>query len=175
MKKLLVVVDYQNDFVNGALGFVGAEKLDEKIVKKIKLRRSEGWDILFTYDTHGEDYLSTQEGRKLPVVHCIKDTEGWQLFGETAKQLMDGDKVIYKPTFGSLELVEHAIKENYSEVEIVGLVSDICVMTNAALLKTALPDAEVTVDAECTSCFDPEKNKAALSIMESIQVNVVNK
>lgn len=175
MKKLLVVVDYQIDFVTGALGFAGAEKLDAPIVKKIKAYRAEGCDIAFTFDTHTENYLATQEGRKLPVTHCIKGTEGWRLFGETAHQLEDDDAVFYKPAFGSMELAAFAQQNQYDCVELVGLVSNICVISNAALIKAALPEAEVIVDASCTSCFDPAANEKALDVMEGIQITVINR
>ncbi len=175
MKKLLVVIDYQNDFVNGSLGFDGAEKLDAPIVERIRQYRREGHSVAFTRDTHYADYLSTQEGRRLPVVHCIKGTEGWELYGETAKELREGDGVIDKPTFGSMALAELAVAGGYDEVELVGLVSNICVITNAAILKTALPEATITVNAALTASNDAEMNGKALDIMQSIQVNVINR
>ncbi|MDD6044565.1 MAG: cysteine hydrolase [Clostridia bacterium] len=175
MKKLLVVIDYQNDFVNGTLGFDGAEKLDGPIAERIRQYRAEGHDVVFTRDTHYKDYLNTQEGKKLPVVHCVKDTPGWQIFGETAKEVQEGDTVIDKPTFGSMALGEFAIEGGYDEVELVGLVSNICVMTNAAILKTALPEAVVTVNAALTASHDADMNAKALDIMEGIQVNVINR
>lgn len=174
MKKLLVVVDYQKDFVDGALGFAGAEKLDRPIAAKIRAYRDAGWEVAFTYDTHGEDYLSTQEGRLLPIPHCIKGSDGWQLYGETAGELRPTDRVFYKPVFGSVELMEYAAAGRYAEIELVGLVSDICVASNAALLKAALPDAAVRVDAACTASADPAKHAAALEVLRSIQVQVYN-
>lgn len=175
MKKLLVVIDYQNDFVNGSLGFDGAEKLDAPIAERIRQYRSEGHDVVFTRDTHYVDYLNTQEGKKLPVEHCIKGSFGWEIFGETAKEVREGDTIIDKPTFGSMALGEFAIEGGYGEVELVGLVSNICVMTNAAILKTALPEAEVTVNAALTASHDAEMNRKALDVLEGIQVNVINR
>lgn len=175
MKKLLVVIDYQNDFVNGSLGFEGAEKLDGPIVERIRQYRAEGQDVAFTRDTHYKDYLDTQEGKKLPVVHCIKGTKGWEIFGETAKEVQEGDEIIDKPTFGSMALGEYAIEGAYDEIELVGLVSNICVMTNAAILKTALPEATVTVNAALTASHDAEMNRKALDVLEGIQVNVINR
>lgn len=175
MKELLVVIDYQNDFVNGALGFEGAEKLDGPIVEKIREYRSRGADVIFTRDTHRENYLETQEGRRLPVIHCIEGGDGHKLFGETAKQVQPGDMIIDKPSFGSMELAKTAMEKNYEKIELVGLVSNICVLTNAAVLKTALPEAEITVDAACTASFDPKANTEALDSMESIQINVINR
>ena len=167
MKELLVVIDYQNDFVNGALGFEGAEKLDGPIVEKIREYRRRGADVIFTRDTHRENYLETQEGRRLPVVHCIEGSHGHKIFGETAKQVQIGDMIIDKPSFGSMELAKAAMENNYEKIELVGLVSNI--------LKTALPEAEITVDAACTASFDPKANTEALDSMESIQINVINR
>lgn len=175
MKKLLVVIDYQNDFVDGSLGFDGAEKLDGPIVERIRKYRQEGHDVAFTRDTHYEDYLTTQEGKRLPVVHCLKGSHGWELFGETGRAVQEGDEIIDKPTFGSMALGQLAISGEYDEVELVGLVSNICVMTNAAILKTALPEAVITVNAALTASNDAEMNRKALDVMEGIQVNVINR
>ena len=161
MKKLVVVIDYQNDFVDGSLGFEGAEKLDGPIVERIQQYRAEGHDVVFTRDTHYQDYLETQEGKKLPVVHCIKGTHGWEIYGETAKQVQEGDEIIDKPTFGSMALGEFAIEGAYDEIELVGLVSNICVMT--------------TVNAALTASHDGEMNRKALDVLEGIQVNVINR
>ena len=131
--------------------------------------------VIFTRDTHGPNYLNTQEGRKLPIVHCVRDTEGWEVFGLTAEACGDRDLVIEKPTFGSMELMEIAEEEQFDQVELVGLVSNICVLTNAVLLKTALPEAEIIVDASCTACADPELNERALDILEGLQITVTNR
>ena len=104
MKKCLIVVDYQNDFVTGSLGFAKAEQLDDRIADKIAKCRNEGWEIVFTFDTHEENYLQTNEGRNLPVEHCIKGTNGHKLYGRTAKMLKESDKCFFKPSFGSAEL-----------------------------------------------------------------------
>ena len=175
MKKLLIVVDYQIDFVDGALGFEGAEKLDERIADKINSYRSQGWDIAYTFDTHEENYLSTQEGKNLPVEHCIKGGEGHKLYGLTADTIKDTDKVFYKPTFGSGELYEYLKDTDYEQIELVGLVSNICVISNAVIAKTALPEAVITVDASCTDSFDKELNEKVLDVMAGLQMNVVNR
>ena len=176
MKKLLVVVDYQKDFVNGALGFAGAELLDARIAKKVaQYHREKDAAVIYTQDTHKKNYLKTQEGRKLPIVHCVRDTEGWEVFGLTAEACGDRDLVIEKPTFGSMELMEIAEEEQFDQVELVGLVSNICVLTNAVLLKTALTEAEIIVDASCTACADPELNEKALDILEGLQITVTNR
>jgi nicotinamidase/pyrazinamidase len=176
MKKLLVVIDYQNDFVNGALGFPGAEKLDGPICEKISQYRSEpDSDIIFTLDTHGKNYLDTQEGRHLPTPHCIAGTCGWELYGKTGEMCCDEDIVIEKPSFGSLELMDIAEENCYEQIELVGLVSNICVISNAVLLKTALPEAEIIVDASCTASFDPTLNEKCLDVMEGLQIKVINR
>ena len=176
MKKLLVVVDYQKDFVNGALGFAGAELLDARIAKKVaQYHREKDAAVIYTQDTHKKNYLKNQEGRKLPIVHCVRDTEGWEVFGLTAEACCDRDLVIEKPTFGSMELMEIAEEEQFDQVELVGLVSNICVLTNAVLLATALPEAEIIVDASCTACADPELNEKALDILEGLQITVTNR
>ena len=173
MKKALVVVDYQIDFVNGALGFAGAELLDPLIVGKINECRKDGGKIIFTFDTHTEDYLNTAEGRKLPVTHCIKDTEGHGLYGEAAKCVKPEDTVIEKPSFGSLELIDVLRSENFDEVELCGLVTDICVVSNAVIAKAALPEARVAVDSKACASFDKDKHNAALEVMKSVQVDVI--
>lgn len=173
MKRILVVVDYQVDFVNGALGFEGAELLDEKICKRIEECRLAGDEVAFTLDTHAENYLDTQEGSNLPVVHCVKGTEGHALYGKTAKAVKDGDRIFEKPVFGSWELAEYLRAGNYDEVELAGLVSNICVLSNAVLAKTALPEAKVTVDTSLTDSFDKKLNAETFDILKGIQVNVI--
>lgn len=175
MKKLLIVVDFQNDFVTGALGFDRAPALEAPIATKISEYRREGQTVAFTFDTHGQDYLQTREGTNLPVVHCLRDSEGWQLFGSIAGMVEPGDKLIYKPAFGSAELFDYLRTSDFESVELVGLVSDICVISNAVLAKAALPEAEVIVDAACTSTADPEKNEAALDVMSGMQIKIINR
>lgn len=175
MEKLLVVVDYQKDFVDGALGFSGAELLEGPICEKIAACRAQGGEVAFTFDTHGDNYLSTQEGRKLPIVHCIDGTDGWKLYGAVAHCQKPGDRVFKKPAFGSAELFDYLRAGQYDEVELCGLVSNICVISNAALAKAALPEARVVVDAKGTSCMDPASNCKALDVMEGFQVEVIGR
>lgn len=170
---VLVVVDYQNDFVNGSLGFEGAELLEPIIVGKIEEYRRRGGRIIFTLDTHGEDYLQTAEGKKLPVPHCVKGTEGHKLYGRVAECVLDGDIVIEKPSFGSLELAERLKETGYDEVEFCGLVTDICVISNAVIAKASLPESRIIVDSKACASFDKEKHKAALEVMKSVQIDVV--
>lgn len=173
--KALVVVDYQNDFVNGALGFAGAETLEPIIIEKISECRKSGGQVIFTLDTHSEDYLSTAEGRKLPVIHCVDGSEGHALYGKVAECVAVGDFVIKKPSFGSLELAEILKHRNYDEVELCGLVTDICVVSNAIIAKAALPESQIIVDSRAVASFDVEKHKAALEVMKSVQIEVIDR
>lgn len=175
MKKLLLVVDYQVDFVDGALGFPGAEKLDGPIAAKIAAYRAAGDQVAFTLDTHGENYLSTQEGRKLPVAHCLRGSRGWELYGETGRGRQEGDAAIQKPAFPSLELGQWLREEGFDRVELVGLVSYMCVLSNAIIAKAALPEAEICIDAGCTGGPDPELHEKSLDLMEALQMTVTNR
>lgn len=176
MKQLLLVVDYQKDFVDGTLGFPGAEKLDEPIAEKISACRAAGYDVAFTMDTHQENYPDTQEGRKLPVAHCLMNTEGWQLYGKTGQALdKSRDMVICKPTFPSLWLGNWLKEQGYDRIELVGLVSYMCVLSNAVVAKAALPEAELVVDAACTAGPDPRLHANALELMETLQITVINR
>jgi nicotinamidase-related amidase len=169
-KSALVVVDYQNDFVDGALGFSGAELLDDKIAARID---SEQGEVIFTYDTHGQDYLGRAEGKLLPVPHCLKDSPGWAFYGKTAGR--DPDKSFEKPTFGSLELANYLRQQKFDRVELCGLVSHICVISNAVLAKAALPEAEIVVDARLTDGYDKKLHEAALDILENLHITVTNR
>ena len=122
---------------------------------------------------YAENYLDTQEGSNLPVVHCVKGTQGHALYGETAKAFRDGDKIFEKPVFGSWELAEYLRAGQYDEVELVGLVSNICVLSNTVLAKTALPEAKITVDTSLTDSFDKKLNAETFDILKGIQVNVI--
>lgn len=185
MKRLLIVVDYQNDFVDGALGFEGAELLDERIARKIDEYREAGDDIVFTLDTHRKNYLETQEGKKLPIPHCIEGTPGHNLYGQVATRQEDRDSVLLKPTFGSSALFERLRNRQgvadelgttpFESIELVGLVSNMCVLANAVIARTACPDVPIIVDASCTAAPDPALNEKALDIMEGLQIEVVNR
>ncbi len=185
MKRLLIVVDYQNDFVDGALGFEGAELLDKPIAEKISEYRAAGDVVAFTYDTHHRDYMQTQEGRNLSIPHCIEGTEGHKLYGETALMARDIDEVYYKPTFGSSELFARLSKaqaiaaslgrEPFESIELVGLVSNMCVLSNAVIARSACPNVQIIVDAACTAAPDPKLNEEALDVLEALQVSVINR
>lgn len=171
--KALIVVDYQVDFVDGALGFPGAEKLEPVILEKIDECRRNGGQVIFTLDTHGADYLSTAEGRKLPVVHCVKGTPGHGLYGKTAQAVKPEDIVIEKPAFGSLELADLLRRMAPDEVELCGLVTDICVISNAIIAKAALPESRVVVDSAACAAADPQAHARALDVMRGVQIDVL--
>lgn len=173
--KLLLVIDYQNDFVSGALGFAGAEKLEPAIVAKIREYKARGDEVAFTFDTHSEDYLTTQEGRNLPVLHCVRDTWGWQLAGAVADECDGSTPRFIKDTFGSLKLANWLAGKDYESIELVGLVSNICVISNAVLAKAALPQAAITVDAAATASHDPVLHSKALDVLEGLQIAVSNR
>lgn len=166
--KLLIVVDYQNDFVNGSLGFKKAEELEQRIVQKIK----EYDNVIFTLDTHYDNYFDTLEGKKLPVKHCIKDTDGHKLYGEVGKYFDKAIKVFEKPTFPSLELANYLVGKGYDEVEICGLVSNICVLSNVVMVKAALPNARIIVNKNLTASFDEKLNEETFDILKGIHVDV---
>ncbi|MBQ8995044.1 MAG: cysteine hydrolase [Oscillospiraceae bacterium] len=173
MRKLLIVVDMQNDFVDGALGTKEAEAIVPNVKKKILTYPEE--NVVVTLDTHDEDYLNTQEGKHLPVVHCVKGTEGWLLNPEIASVTTKA-KVFEKPTFGSVRLAE-SLKQLTEwediELELVGLCTDICVVSNALLLKAEMPEVPITVDASCCAGVTPESHEHALNTMRACQINVV--
>ena len=173
MKKILIVVDMQNDFVDGALGTQEAVEIVGNVVSKIA-----GFDgrILATLDTHHSDYLNTAEGKKVPVPHCIGGTQGWLLNGKVLYALSEKDyKTIEKPTFGSTQLVEELrrIREQEEiEVELIGLCTDICVVSNALLLKAHFPEMRISVDASCCAGVTPGTHQAALETMKMCQIDI---
>ena len=177
MNRYLFVIDYENDFVDGALGFPGAEKLDAKIAAKV---RAYGRDhVLFTRDTHFENYLDTREGRNLPVVHCVKGTKGREVYGETAEVLKEVEAPgIDKLVFG-MDVTDPAtaavLPEAADEIELVGLVSNICVVSNAVVLQSRYPEATITVDARCTDSFDKTLHEKVLDVLEGFQVKVTGR
>ena len=172
MRKLLVVVDMQNDFIDGALGTSEALAIVDNV--KTKIREYDKRDIFVTMDTHAPDYLNTQEGRNLPVEHCIKGTEGWLVRSDIA-ELLNGANVYEKPTFGSVRLArdiaEIAAAEDI-EIEMVGLCTDICVVSNALLLKAVMPEVPISVDPACCAGVTPESHEAALKTMQMCQIHI---
>ncbi len=173
MPKCLIVIDYQNDFVSGSLGYPEAVALEQSIAAKIQQYRECGDEIIFTLDTHGKDYMQTQEGRNLPVPHCIENTPGHALYGQVADMRMDGDKVFRKNTFGSDALYEYLKANPFESIELVGVVSNICVISNAILAKTAQPETPIIVDSACTASNDARLHKAGLDVMKGLQIRVI--
>ena len=178
MKKLLIVVDMQNDFITGSLGTPEARAIVPNVKKKIESAVKDSDLIIYTRDTHYENYLETNEGKKLPVEHCVYKTEGWRIISDLFPPgSYENYRVIDKPTFGSYDLVELIanIKEvkSYSEIELVGVCTDICVISNALLLKAAFyQTTDISVDATCCAGVTPESHEAALKTMEMCQINV---
>ena len=176
MKHFLIVVDMQKDFVDGALGTPEAVAIVPAVCDRI---RSFDGEIIVTYDTHPANYLDTAEGKKLPVPHCIRDTDGWQLDAAVAEALSDrAYTVVEKPTFGAVtlpEVVEQLAGDEAFSVELIGLCTDICVVSNAMLLKAAFPEADLFVDAACCAGVSPESHQAALTTMACCQITVTNR
>lgn len=170
-KKILIVIDVQNDFVTGSLGTPEAQAIIPNVVKKVEEYRSRDDVVIFTADTHYDNYLDTQEGEKLPVPHCIVGTPGYEIIPELHAEVSSLEKVYPKETFGYRWDICPWM-ECY-DVEIIGLVADICVITNALGIKTCYPEVEVTVDASCCAGTTPDKHKAALEVMKSCQINVI--
>ena len=162
MKKLLIVVDYQKDFVNGSLGFKEAEYLDEYLASLID-------------QYHQNNYLETQEGKNLPIEHCIKNSDGWKLYGKVNTAKKEHDICIEKTTFGSLELGNYLKDKNYQNVTLVGVVSNICVLSNAVIVKSALPETPIFIDVKGISSNDLTMQAKAISILENLQFNIINK
>lgn len=171
LMKALVVIDMQNDFIDGALGTAEAVGIVEKVKRKIEQARKNGDKIIFTRDTHEENYLATLEGRKLPVPHCISGTHGWQI----SDKLDAKDALIFdKPTFGSTALAQYLAEESeLSEIELCGLCTDICVISNAMLIKAYLPETTIKVDSSCCAGVTPQSHRNALEAMKMCQIEVV--
>lgn len=173
MNKVLLVVDYQRDFVDGALGFAGAEALEGPICERIERARAEGWQVWFTFDTHHEGYLDTQEGRRLPVPHCIKGSDGWRLYGRVEALRHKQDICFYKNALGSRELLRYLEEHPVEEMELCGLVSNMCVLSNAIVAKAALPECRVTVNERLTRSFDEKLHAEAMDVLRGVQIDVI--
>ena len=175
MKDFLIVVDMQKDFVDGSLGTPEAQAIVENVVCKIENHKG---SIITTLDTHIPDYLNTAEGRKLPVVHCVRNTPGWMLDVRVAQALAGRKSIsVEKNTFGSADLprlLEELTRGEPFRIELIGLCTDICVVSNALLLKAHFPEAEISVDASCCAGVTPEAHGAALKVLKSCQIDVIN-
>ena len=173
--KILVVVDMQNDFIDGALGTKEAAAIVPGVVKKIK-----GFDgmVVATCDTHHTDYINTQEGRNLPVIHCIEESNGWNIATDVYEAMGSSTEKFYKPTFGSVELADWLLQryllDGLEEVVLIGLCTDICVISNAMLIKAYIPEVRVTVDAACCAGTTPDNHNIALCAMKACQISIEN-
>ena len=192
MKKVLIVVDMQNDFITGVLGTEEAKAITPKVAQYIRDHADKDTVLFFTRDTHDADYLNTQEGKKLPVPHCLKDTYGWELAPEMEEAIYDtrgkyfdfdtyfpyvGDHIIDKSTFGSIDLqnVLYVLDEedDIKEITLLGVCTDICVISNAMLTKATLPEATVKVVADCCAGVSPESHQRALDAMKMLQIEII--
>jgi len=172
MEKILVVVDMQNDFINGSLGTKEASAIVPNVINKIK--EYDPKNIYATRDTHYDNYLETSEGKLLPVTHCIKDSEGWQINNEIMEAMPEA-KIIDKITFGSIDLADVLFARNDKskiDIELVGLCTDICVVSNALLLKARMPEAHISVDSSCCAGVTPQSHEAAITTMKMCQIDV---
>ena len=180
MLKVLVVVDYQVDFADGALGFPKAVAIDKPLAERIRKAKQEGYKIIRTYDTHFENYLNTNEGKNLPVVHCVLGSKGWEYYGETGKALNEVNAInINKKTFGSMDLA-HVLEvlttdENEDEItiEFCGVVTNICVISNAVIAKALLPNANIVINSALCASNDEELEAKALDIMRNLHMEII--
>lgn len=176
MKKVLIVVDMQKDFISGSLGTKEAKNIVSNVVSKINEYKINNDTIYFTKDTHFDYYLNTQEGKNLPIKHCIVNTDGWEL-EDSINQLVGDSKVVNKITFGSVVLAKELFNKYGNEdfqVELVGLCTDICVISNAMIIKAFLPDSQIIVDASCCAGVTPMSHKNALECMKMCQIKIIN-
>lgn len=169
MKKILLVIDFQNDFIDGSLGTKEAQDIIGNVVKKIESYEEK--NRFATQDTHFEDYLSTQEGKNLPVLHCQKGTFGWEIRKEAQ---LGFAKIFEKNSFGSVELAQFVKAQDVDEVELIGICTDICVVSNALLIKAFAPEVKIKVDVSCCAGVTPESHLAAIETMKSCQIEMIN-
>lgn len=177
MNRFLIVVDMQHDFIDGALGTPEALSILSAAADRIRACRAYGYRVIATLDTHDDNYMNSREGRKLPVPHCIRGTDGWELHPVIREALGDDALLLEKPTFGSVRLPEiirgEADPAEPLTIELIGLCTDICVVSNALLVKAAFPEADVQVSAACCAGVTPEKHQAALETMASCQIDIL--
>jgi len=169
MNNLLIVVDMQNDFIVGPLGTFEAQSIVPYVATKIKAALADGDEVVFTKDTHHPAYLKTQEGKNLPVIHCIEGTPGWEIHPSLVPY---ADKVFIKQGFGSTELLDYVRAGSFDRVELIGLCTDICVVTNALMIKGALPELPIRVDANGCAGVTPKSHQAAIDTMKMCQISV---
>ena len=182
MSKLLVVVDMQNDFIDGALGTKEAQSIVPNVVKKIEECRKNGDDVFFTKDTHFFNYMKTEEGKNLPVEHCINRTNGWEIC-DALKPYVDNLHTFTKETFGSLDLGVYldegflspiSYDKSYDEIVLIGVCTGVCVLSQAVMCKSAQPNAHIVVDAACCACVTPHSHDVAIEAMKTLQIEIRN-
>ena len=171
MGDVLIVIDMQKDFINGSLGTKEAEEIVDNVKKKVAEYKSQGKKVFFTRDTHSENYLDTFEGKNLPVVHCVKGTTGWEICDELRNEAVH-NQIIDKPTFGFLNWSD-VLPNSINGIEVCGLCTDICVVSNVLILRATYPELLITVDSKCCAGVTPEKHEAALEVMRSCQIEVL--
>ncbi|MGL4848169.1 MAG: cysteine hydrolase family protein [Clostridium sp.] len=178
MKKLLVVVDYQKDFVDGSAGFLKAKELEEGIFQKINEYLEKGQRVLCTLDTHGKEYLETREGKNFNIIHCIKNTEGHKLYGKLSKLKKENIFFLEKKAFGISPESLCEIKKDFGHIdviEIVGIVTNMCVISNAIMFQNAYTNSEIIIDASLCASFDEDMHNKALDVLEGIHFKVINR
>lgn len=180
MEKVLVVIDYQNDFVNGSLGFKIAEELENGIYQKVISYLKDGHKVIFTYDTHSENYLETREGKNLPILHCRMNTEGHRLYGKVNEFVNDENTIhLNKYSFGispqEIIRLSEKLGDNIEQIEFVGVVTNICVISNIVMFQSKYINSEIIVDASLCASFDKKLHEKALDVMEGLQVKVINR
>ena len=173
MKKALIVVDMQEDFINGSLGCDNARAILDSVKQRVAACKQDGYDLFFTRDIHSPDYLTTQEGRNLPIVHCQAGDIGSEIVGELQEYIDSDTIIIDKSGFGSMELATALQQGHYEQVEICGLVTNICVLFAAVFAKTALPEAEIVVDEHYTASYDQALHAKTLDVLAGAQVTVI--
>lgn len=172
MKDVLVIVDMQQDFVTGALGTAEARAIIPAVAEKIRSAQAAGMEVVYTMDTHDESYSATEEGKNLPVPHCIKDRDGWQLIPEL-RELLSGCRCFEKPGFGSTALADY-LSDGVERIELVGVCTGICVISNAVAIKAKNLYTHVVVDGRCCACVTPESHQTALDAMKTLQIEVIS-
>lgn len=172
MKECLIVIDFQNDFVDGTLGFDSAKNIEDKVLTKLENAKKNNTDIIFTLDTHYDNYLETHEGKNLPIKHCLKGSVGHNVYGE-AKNYLENAKVFEKNSFGSLELGNYLKEKRYKKVELVGLVTNMCIISTAVITQAALPEAIITVDRLAVDSFNKDLHEKTFEILEAMYFNII--
>lgn len=168
-KEAVVVIDMQKDFVTGCLGSEEAKKI---VIPMVEFLNNWNGDIIFTRDTHQENYMNTQEGKNLPVPHCIENSDGWNIIDELQQFVTENTKIFNKPTFGSVELASYLTKMEYEKITYIGVCTGICVISNAMLAKANMPETPISVIEDLCACVSPESHKTALESMKLCQIKI---